>query len=232
MKKFLLTIAVGMLMLSLPVIASAAVIGGNSFDEYSGFTASITVHGFKTYSTAAGATAGFKQFSWTEKADKTFSGPKNTLATMSTTGAPGQLVIRLNAHTLMIIPEIFNAIAPANGKVIHASAIYIIYHTTGALTLDSNRSMNIPTSAGLTGAVDFIEGSCTITAYNNPTTHNMVLSIAAPTASLDYTDSYTSVSGTPDAWISTGINGNWVAATVGYPRMTAPAVSISPIMLA
>ena len=50
MKKLLLTLAAGMLILALPVIASAAV----TFTEYSGHAAKISLQGFAQYSTAAG----------------------------------------------------------------------------------------------------------------------------------------------------------------------------------
>ena len=220
MKKLLLTIAAGMLILSLPVIASAAALGGNifdlhpgesfrnpqsirpaainsnAFDEYSGYTARISARGFYSYSTSAGKNAGFKRFSWTEKADTTLTGPKNTAAEMSTINGTvtGEVVVLFNAHTAMEI-LIGNAIGPANGKVIHANALYLIVHSTGDMTLNPNGT---PPSVGLTGAEYYIEGGCTITASINPTTHNMVLSIGTTTALSDGVLNFTSVSGTPD----------------------------------
>jgi hypothetical protein len=258
MKKILLSIAAGMLMLALPVIASAAAINvgtifdqyfnhsvhhpqslntqainNNSFDQYSGYTAQITVRGFKLYSTSTGKNAGFKRFSWTEKANKAVTGRKNTWAQMSTVnnaGGPSIVYVWLNAHTIMEI-VIANAIAPANGKAVRANAIYLVVRTSGDMTLDSGGNQNIPDGFGLTATQDIIEGSCTITAYNNPTTHNMVLSIATPAAIGDETQTYTSVSGTPYYWNQTGASSNWVVAPTGYPSMTSPAVSISPIRL-
>ena len=74
MKKILLTIVAGMLMLSLPVIASAT----PGYDNYSGYCASVSFHGFQLYSTAKGATAGMKAFAQTYKATGTAkSGLKN-----------------------------------------------------------------------------------------------------------------------------------------------------------
>jgi hypothetical protein len=222
MKKLLLSIAAGIFILSLPIIASATV--NNTFDEYSGYTAHITVHGFQSYSTSAGKYAKVKPFAWTEKADTTLTGPKNTWAQMSTVnsgGTAGEVFVWLNAHTVMEI-IITNAIAPANGKVIRANALYLIVHTSGDMTLDSNGSFNTPASVGLTGAEDFLEGGCTITASNNLTTHNMVLSISSATTLTDGTETYTSVSGSPDSWSQTGVIADWVAA---------PAASISPIKL-
>ncbi len=233
MKKLLLTLVLGMVMLSLPAIASATLIGVGGFDDYSGFTASVTVNGFRTYSTAAGATAGFRQFSWTEKADRKLTGPENTTGIFN--GVVNFISIWLNAHTIIQI-DAANAIAPANGKVIKATGGYMIYHTTGAMTITPNTGLygppafgNATTVDGLTGTMSDIYGSCTITAENGlPYTHNMVLSIASPTAEFDVTAMYTSSGG---SWNQTGYNTSWVAATVGYPRMTSPAASISPITL-
>ena len=257
MKKLLLTLAAGVLILALPVIASAAGLGGNifsqyfdhsvshpqsirptgvgisAFDDYSGYTARITVRGFKSYSTSQGKNAGFKRFAWTERADKTLTGPKNTWAQMSTVnggGTTGEVLVLLNAHTVLGI-LLGNAIAPANGNVIHANALYIIARTTGDLTLDSNLSLSTPASAGLTGAEDVMEGACSITASNNNATHNMVLSIRSATALADLTETYTSVSGTPDSWSQTGANYNWVTAPQADPSYPLRAVGVSPIML-
>lgn len=152
------------------------------------------------------------------------TGPKNTYAqirAVSSIGAQaGKIVAQLNDHTFMEI-VILNAIAPANGKAIRADAEYEIFHTTGEMTLNSSGNPNVPASGGLTGAEDFIVGGCIITASNNPTTHNMVLSFGTPIGLADETAMFTSVSGTPDLWNGTGANLNWVA----------PAVSISPIKL-
>ncbi len=238
MKKLLLTLAVGIAMLSLPVFASAAVIGGGGFDTYSGYTASVVYRGFRTYSTAKGATAGFKHFIVREFANISTTGPKNTTGVFE--GGVNFISIWLNAHTVVNI-DAPNAVAPPNGRVIKATGAYMLYHTTGALTLVpyfngvGHAAQNIPASGGLTATEDVIYGSCAITAYNNPKTHAMVLKISAPTAEWDNTDMYTSVAGSPNSWSQTGSNYNMVAATetlvTGDDVSNFNAVVISPIRL-
>ncbi len=227
MKKFLLTLAVGIAMLSLPLTASAV----GLTDYYTGNTASITVGGFRLYSTSAGANAGMKQFSWTARADTKLTGPQNTQGYFVNNGiySDYDLTVWLNANTFMEINH-GNAIAAKGGPVIIDGYLKIL-HTKGA-TLNSSGNLNLPSSAGLAASEDVIYGSAVMLAQVDAKTHNMILKLENAAIYYADTEKFTSTGSSGSyIWSQTGDNHNWMAAATGYPRMTTPAISVSPMKL-
>ncbi|MHB8172861.1 MAG: hypothetical protein ACYDFU_00175 [Nitrospirota bacterium] len=187
MKKLLLTLAVGMLMLSLPVIASAA----PTLDNYSGYTASVTVRGFTLYSTANGANAGMKAFAKKDTAGTFATTGNNTYGTFDSGYLHAQ--VSLNPTTVIFLTG-YNGNAPKAGRVVRANAYYAIYHVeSGDMTIGSDGNPVAPTSAGLTATFDYIDGSGNVAAVVNPTTHNMTLALRNATAGRDYTETVQSV---------------------------------------
>ncbi|MHB8173791.1 MAG: hypothetical protein ACYDFU_04965 [Nitrospirota bacterium] len=212
MKKLLLTIAVGMLMLSLPVIASANTLevatSTAGFTNYSGHAASITIHGFSAYTTSAGLT-GRKPFS------KIFASTTNTVKntwgyfdTISIGNNYFQFETQLNSTTWMEIDG-ENPISNPNGTSIFTNAEFEIYNTSGGAAITSSDGWNWSYSGN--GDLRYLYGAATIVVARNPYTGNLVMSFKNPVVSWIATATVTS--GSPSGWlywnptfIVTGIN--------------------------
>ncbi len=213
MKKLLLTIAVGMLMLSLPVIASANTLevatSTAGFTNYSGHAAKITVHGFAAYSTSAGPLAGRKPFS------KIFASTTNTVKNVvgqfyTTLGSSNYFLLemQINDKAWMEVEGENPVGNNTKGTSIFTNAEFEIYNTSGGATMTSSNGWNWNYSG--TGDVQEFEGAVTIVVARNPYTGDMVMSFRNPTVSWIGTDTITSGSIVNWSWnptsMVTGIN--------------------------
>ena len=256
MKKILLTLAAGLLILSLPVFASAAALGGNTsgpppapsahrpqsigtasvnnntqsirplgtnnntFDEYSGYTASIAVHGFQLYPTAKGSNAGMKAFNKVMRAG-TFAATGNNVEGYFYTAASDQydIDVQLNPSTYMEIYYGWNPIAPKGGNVVLSNAYYVLYSYDGATGYGGNMGgSSSPTS---TAKEYYSEGSLIVRAAINPATHKMVLTFSKMAADKAYTVDYTSNG-----------SGSWNQPSGNNYTFMITGVDVSPIHLA
>ncbi len=218
MKKLLLTLAVGLSMLSLPVIAGAA----TTYDNYSGYTASVTVHGFTLYSTAKAPNPKMKAFADVEKATGTAKNVgSNVEGHFATDGSFFLVAGLLNSHTFIVFRpnDATDAIAPKNGRTVLGNAIIEIFDVSGA-TLDSSGNLVAPASAGQTCTEHKVVGGGILTANVNPTTHAMVLTMRNLAGAEIASTAFTS-SGSPAVWGS---------GTTTYDSMVT-GISISPIKL-
>ncbi len=235
MKKLLLTLAVGIAMLSLPVIASAeTVTNNNGYTNYSGACASVVYRGFTMYSTVKGANTGMKAFTVSESADKKLTGPLNAVGQFYTASGDEnyfQVNAWINDTTVLEIDG-ENPIS-TNGSAIISNAEFYIYRTTGGATLTA------PLIAGQwvapwynmslsgTGSVIYIYGNALAEIARNTTTGAMTVSLTNSTAS--WITIYPVTSGSLSG--NDIYNPAYIIAPTGPARMTLPAVSFAPIVL-
>jgi hypothetical protein len=246
MKKLLLTLAAGVFILALPVIASAA----TGFNQYSGYCAKLSFHGFQMYSSAAHGLKA-KPFHWTATNPAGMAGPKNVVAQFTTTsGGQGFSVdLLINDNTWM---EISNAdwgygnknnpiATTSKGREIIANAYFYVEHVGGGMTVVNTPSgynynggnPDYPYGAGInnlvnpsdtsaTGTEDYEEGACTVVMTRNPTTG--VLTVTLGNIGIDWVGAWTATYDSGSSSWLWNTNYNYIVGT----KIIVPVIKLIP----
>ncbi len=234
MKKLLLTLAVGLSMLSLPVIAGAA---QQQFIDYSGFTGHVVVRGMYEY-TNLGGTKVLRPF-FPVRAFGASSKVNNT--NIRAYAVPGDqtfdLTAMLNSATVLAVSAdnnnynngtLTSFIAPGSGKYVMGNGSFILYYnpkgaTTQAIYNSYNYSVGThPYKAGLTASLDILDGNCLLVGSNNPNTNTSVMTMVNPAVS-------NGISEVMFAGYSTAGGQAWRNYSSAYLPYAVTNVNISPI---
>ena len=175
MKKLLLTLAAGVLILALPVIASAQV----TFTEYSGHAAKIGLTGFARYSSATGVTYGHVGSGWAQTAKTTTA--KNTIGRFDwNSDGYFEIEMQLNDNTWMEIEGQNPVKISKNSNTTISNVEFEIWETTGA-TITSPDGWTFNYSD--TGSVLELEGAAVAYIVKDPRKGTLVISLKKPTVS-------------------------------------------------
>ncbi len=212
-----------MLILSLPVIASAAT---NTLDNYSGYSANVVIRGFELYSTAKGGNAGMKPFATVVRAGSR----ANTLFGTFQTGGAGSQALNvqgaIGGKAFIDISWGNNSIAPKGGNVIRTNVYYYINYCSAG---NDNVDLTNPTGLGQTSKDFYVGGSAVAIIYRNPKNGKMVMYLQNPAAMRAIINYYTSGSNGSGGyqWNYTGSNRDIMVMST----LAGKGVSIAPIIL-
>jgi hypothetical protein len=210
MKKLLLTLAAGMLILALPAIASAQI----TFTEYSGHAAKISLKGFARYSSASGVTYGHVGGPlWTYAA--TTATAKNVIGRFDwDSDGYFEMEMQLNDNTWMEI-EGENPVKTAKKSNTTISNVWFwIWETMDGASLTSSDGWLFNYSG--TGSVLELDGSAVAYIVEDPKKGTLVISLKKPT-----------VGAAGIAPVASGLRG----ATNWNPGLAFTGVTIPPFKL-
>jgi hypothetical protein len=212
MKKLLLTLAAGMLILALPVIASAQI----TFTEYSGHAAKISLTGFARYSTAAGVTYGHVGGSrWAQTAKTTTA--KNVIGRFDwDSDGYFEMEMQLNDNTWMEI-EGENPVKTAKkSNTIISNVEFEIWETGNGATITSTDGWIFNYSGD--GSVLQLDGAAVAYIVRDPRQGTLVISLKKPTVS--WAGYATVTSGLVGSW-------NWNPG-LAFTQITIPPIKLIP----
>ena len=239
MKKFLLTLAVGIAMLSLPVIASAAPIP-TTMINYSGLTTHVIVHGIEEGKNVLGKKTLKPFFPLTAYAA---SKANNTVLTTDTSSKSFSLTAWLNSATELALgvdngnfgvshgayqgtSGSNNLIAPWTGRSVLGNGWFTISYNITGDTLANIQNIDIYGKAphpGYKAQYDYIYGDCILVMSVVPKTGAVVMKTVNPTPEQVVRNKYASY--------STLTNGVFYTYSSIYLPYMVNNVNVSPIKL-